>query len=190
MGFRLRRRTLNHAHRLLSSGWVYQRLSQLQNGDYWENSLPDSLQLDKRIDSFQRAYSVNIFPRVINNISVVEQNLRNRKKINYWVFLKKGSWDWKASLEVAWSKQSELEQAVHNFVQLCFEYLQEQRLHSLYGQPLPAFNNSWLKSFFPMSKLNFPYFSLCPLPYVQWLPLRKAWLCLLHSLPSGIFPHE
>lgn len=52
---------------------------------------------------------------------------------------------WEGSLVVSsptpWAKQGQLQQVAHGFVQLPFQYLQERRVHSLPGQPLPGLNH-------------------------------------------------
>lgn len=56
------------------------------------------------------------------------------------------------------------------------------------GWNIPAFGHPHCKKKNLMFKWNFLHFNLFPLSLLcHWPPLRRAWLSLLHSLPSGVY---
>lgn len=51
-------------------------------------------------------------------------------------------------------KQGQLQEFAQHHVQSDFEYIQEQRLHNLPEQPVPAFDHPHSKKLFLVSRLN------------------------------------
>jgi len=88
-------------------------------------------------------------------------------------------------------KQSHLEQAAQDFVQVGLEFLQRRRLHNVPGQSVPGLHHPQ-SEFFLMFRWNFLCFSLCPLPLVLSLDtteekmlvyLNPRWLNAKSSCP-------
>lgn len=80
------------------------------------------------------------------------------------------SWNvqgWRGPLEVISSnallKQSHQELSAQDYIQIVFQYLQEGRLHNVFGQPRPVLCHCHSKRVFRHSLL---YFSLSPLPLI------------------------
>ena len=73
---------------------------------------------------------------------------------------------WRSSGLMPLLKQGHLEPAGQDHVQTAFEYLQGGRLHNLLWLLVPVFRYPCSKELFPIFRVNFLCFNLCPLPLV------------------------
>lgn len=81
------------------------------------------------------------------------------------------------------SKQGQAQQDAQGHVQSASEYLQEQRLHNLSGQPVPVFDHLHSELHFLMYKWIFLYFNLCSCLFITSLGTTGKSLA-----PSSLLP--
>jgi len=60
-------------------------------------------------------------------------------------------------------KQSHLEQAAQDLVQMGLEYLQRRRLHNLFGQPVPVLRHPQTEEVLPHVQLELPMLQFVPI---------------------------
>lgn len=93
---------------------------------------------------------------------------------------------WRSSYPSALA-QAELIAQVH--VQMSFEYLQGWRLHMCSGQPVPVLLHPHSTECLLTVRGNLLCL-ICAscLLSCHWTPLKRAWLCVLGAMLSGIYP--